>query len=99
MCKVTNPAVAAILVMLATTWAQASPAAAERPIILAQGAFTFGSRDDLGPRYDPYSERWGRHAPTEATVCRWVTVRTPQFDGKVVLRRQRVCGFKVPARE
>jgi hypothetical protein len=96
MCKVT--AVVVALCMLAAA-AAARPSAAERPIIMAQGGFTFGSRDDLGPRYDPYSERWGPFVPTDARACRWVAVRTSLPRGKVGLRRQRLCGFKVPARD
>jgi hypothetical protein len=78
--------------------AQAAGTADDQPIIVAQGGFTFGSRDDLGPRYDPYSERWGRPKPPDR-VCRWVSVRTPLPDGRTVLRRERQCGFTVPARE
>jgi hypothetical protein len=84
------------LCMLAS--ASAARSAVDRPIIMVQGGFTFGSRDDLGPRYDPYSERWGPFVPTDARVCRWVAVRVPLPSGKVVLKRQRLCGFKVPAR-
>jgi hypothetical protein len=76
----------------------AEQAATVRSIVLAQGGFTFGSRDDLGPRYDPYSERWGRPKPPDR-VCRWVSVRTPLPDGKTVIRRERQCGFRVPSRE
>jgi hypothetical protein len=99
MCKaMTISAVAVALGLLAAASAQArwSP---DAPIVLAQGGFTFGSRDDLGPRYDPYSERWDQHEPAEMEVCRWLAVRTALPDGKVALRRQRVCGFKVPARD
>jgi hypothetical protein len=69
------------------------------PIVLAQGGFTFGSRDDLGPRYDPYSERWDQRKPADTGVCRWVSVRAPLPDGRVAMRRQQQCGFKVPARD
>ena len=88
-----------ILCLLAAAAAPGAASPVERPLVLAQGGFTFGSRDDLGPRYDPYSERWGRPEPADPRVCRWVAVRTPQPDGRVVLRRQRQCGFRVPARE
>jgi hypothetical protein len=99
MCKVmTIPAVAAVLCIIAAPSAQAR-LSADWPVILAQAGFTFGSRDDLGPRYDPYSERWDRYKPADMEVCRWLAVRTPLADGTVVLRRQRVCGFKVPTRE
>jgi hypothetical protein len=99
MCKVmTIPAVAAALFMLASA-AAARPSAVDRQFIMAQGGFTFGARDDLGPRYDPYSERWGPFVPTDARACRWVAVRTPLPSGKIGLRRQRLCGFKVPARD
>jgi hypothetical protein len=98
--KVTTAlAACATLCMLAVAFAQAPPSAVDRPIILAQGGFTFGTRDDLGPRYDPYSERWDQYKSTDAQVCRWVAVRTSLPNGKPVVRRQRVCGFKVPARE
>jgi hypothetical protein len=85
--------------VLAAISAQAEISASGRPIVLAQAGFTFGSRDDLGPRYDPYSERWGRDPSSESETCRWVPVRTQLTNGKVVLRRQRLCGFKVPARD
>jgi hypothetical protein len=50
MCKVmTIPAVAAALFMLASA-AAARPSAVDRQIIMAQGGFTFGSRNDPGPR-------------------------------------------------
>src|SRR5215216_6532859 len=91
-------AVAVVLCMVVAS-AAARRSAAERPIIMAQGGFTFGSRDDFGPRYDPYSERWGPFVPTDARACRWVTMRTPLPSGKIVLRRQRLCGFKLPARD
>jgi hypothetical protein len=45
--------VAALFMLVAA--AAARPFAVDHPIIVAQGGFTFGSRDDLGPRYDPYS--------------------------------------------
>jgi hypothetical protein len=95
----TNLVVAAGLCMLVAASAQARHAAVDRPMVLAQGGFTFGPRDDLGPRYDPYSERWDKYKPSDSVVCRWLAVRTPLADGKVPLRRQRVCGFKVPARQ
>jgi hypothetical protein len=99
MCRVmTIPAVAAALFMLASA-AAARPSAVDRQFIMAQGGFTFGGRDDLGPRYDPYSERWGPFVPTDARACRWVAVRTPLPSGKIGLWRQRLCGFKVPARD
>jgi hypothetical protein len=78
--------------------AQARRSLADRPVVMAQGGFTFGPRDDLGPRYDPYSER-DRYRNTDTVVCRWVEVRAQRPDGKPVLRRQRICGFKVPARQ
>jgi len=39
---------------LSSEWvsAPAGPFPVDRQIIIAQGGFTFGSRDDLGPRYD-----------------------------------------------
>jgi hypothetical protein len=95
----TIPAVAAVLCMLAAGSGQGRSSVIDRPIIMAQGGFTFGSRDDLGPRYDAYSERWDQYKPTDPYVCRWETVRTPLPDGRVVPRRQRLCGFKVPARD
>jgi hypothetical protein len=84
---------------LNATAASAEQAAGERLLVIAQGGFTFGSRDDLGPRYDAYSERWDQYKPTSPTVCRWVSVRALQPDGKVKVERQHVCGFKVPARD
>jgi hypothetical protein len=92
------PASMAIYVLLAAA-APAGVSLVDRPLALAQGGFTFGPRDDLGPRYDPYSERWGRPAPADTRVCRWVAVRTVQPDGRVVMRREQRCGFRVPARE
>ena len=91
-------AAGAAFCMLAAVSALAGEPAADPPIVLAQGGFTFGSRDDLGPRYDPYSERWGRPKPPDR-ICRWVLVRTPLPDGRVARRRERQCGFPVPARE
>ncbi len=88
----------AVSVLLAAS-ATVGASAIDRPLALAQGGFTFGPRDDLGPRYDPYSERWGRPEPADPRVCRWVAVRTVQPDGRVVARRERQCGFRVPARE
>ncbi len=88
----------AVSVLLAAS-APAGAFATDRPLALAQGGFTFGPRDDLGPRYDPYSERWGRPEPADPRVCRWVAVHMRQPDGRTVLRRQRQCGFRVPSRE
>jgi hypothetical protein len=68
-------------------------------IIVAQGGVTFGARDNLGPRYDPGSDRWETYQPPYGKVCRWVTVRTPALSGKATAPRQYVCGFKVPARQ
>jgi hypothetical protein len=95
--KTFRAAMAVCLLMAAFEPAAASPA--NPPIVLVQGGFTFGPRDDLGPRYDPYSERWGRPEPADPRVCRWVAVRTVQPDGRVVARRERQCGFRVPSRE
>jgi hypothetical protein len=81
--------------MVATNVAQAG-------IRVAQGGFTFGPRDDLGPRYDTYSERDRSRPsdrPSDTRVCRWTSVRTPLPDGRVAVRRERQCGFKVPSRE
>jgi hypothetical protein len=75
MCNVMTIVVIALGMLAAA--AAAPPSAVERPIIMAQGGLTFGSRDDLGPRYDPYSERWGSFVPTDARACRLVDVRTP----------------------
>jgi hypothetical protein len=75
------------------------PTRAPAAIIVAQGGFTFGRPDDLGPRYDPGSDRWDTYQPPYGKVCRWVMVRIPTVNGKVALRRQHVCGFKVPARQ
>jgi hypothetical protein len=95
---ITIPAAAGLcLVVAACVPGWASPA--DRPLVLAQGGFTFGPRDDLGPRYDPYSERWGRPEPADPRICRWVAVRTLNPDGRTVLRRERQCGFRVPSRE
>ncbi len=68
-------------------------------IIMAQAGITFGGRDDLGPRYDPGSDRWETYQPPYGKVCRWVTRRVATVNGKVALQRQYVCGFKVPARQ
>ena len=78
---------------------QANTSGGHPTIILAQAGFGFGSRDDLGPRYDPYSDRWDRYQPPYGPACRWVQVRASLADGRVVLRRQHICGFKVPARQ
>src|SRR5829696_7793444 len=95
--SITLPAACAALCALVAA-ARAEPSAADQPVVVVQGGFTFGPRDDLGPRYDPYSERWGRPKPPDR-VCRWVSVRTPLPDGRVAVRRERQCGFTVPARE
>jgi hypothetical protein len=71
----------------------------EGPTRIAQAGFTFGSRDDLGPRYDPYSERWDQYKPSSTYVCGWVAKQTRLPDGRMALRRERLCGFKVPARD
>jgi hypothetical protein len=92
-------AVAAAACVLAAISAQAETSAFGRPIVLAQAGFTFGSRDDLGPRYDPYSERYGRDRSSDSETCCWVPVRRRLSGGEVVLRQQRLCGFKVPARQ
>jgi hypothetical protein len=100
MCDVmTIGAVATALCLPAPVSAQAEPSAVDRPIIVSQAGFTLGSRDDLGPRYDPYSERWDQYKPTGTHACRWVAVRTPAPSGRMVIRRQRLCGFRVPARQ
>jgi hypothetical protein len=62
----------------------------------AGGGWTLGTRNDLGPRYEPYAERmWESYARTGA--CPPVTVRTRQRNGKLVVRRvpwdPRACGF------
>jgi hypothetical protein len=62
----------------------------------AGGGWTLGTRNDLGPRYEPYPERmWESYARTG--TCPPVEVRTRQRNGKVVLRRvpwdPRACGF------
>jgi hypothetical protein len=98
----------ASMVKFATTIALSlpSPLAVAQPpapvptaaIIVAQGGFTFGRPDDLGPRYDQGSDRWETYQQPYGKVCRWVTVRIPTVNGKVTLQRQHVCGFKVPAR-
>lgn len=66
--------------------------------VLAQagGGWTLGTRNDLGPRYEPYPERmWESYARTG--TCPPVEVRTRQRNGKVVVRRvpwdPRACGF------
>ena len=91
---ITIPAACAGALAAASATAVETPVS--RPIIVAQGGFTFGQRDDLGPRYDPYTERWGRPKPPDQ-ICRWVSVRTLLPDGQTVLRRERQCGFAVPA--
>jgi hypothetical protein len=92
----TNRAAAATtaLVLLAST---AGPTAASdaRPLVLAQAGITIGPRDDLGPRYEPYSESWKTYRPPPP--CEWVTVRTRGPDGKVV--QQKKWGCRVPARD
>ena len=91
-------AAAAVLLMIEETGAQDGALTRDRSMIIAQAGFTFGSRDDLGPRYDPYPERWDRYKPSSTYVCRWVAKRTRLPDDRMVLRRERLCGFKVPAR-
>jgi len=92
-------AAAAGHLMIEATGAQDGALTRDRPMIIAQAGFTFGSRDDLGPRYDPYPERWDQYKPTGPYTCRWVPMRTRLPDGRMVLRRQRLCGFKVRARD
>jgi hypothetical protein len=90
---------AAALWLAAASSAQTEPSrVAGAPMVMAQAGFTFGARDDLGPRYDPYSERWDRYRPPQPVVCRWLSVRTAGAGGKMVVRKQRVCGVRVPAR-
>jgi hypothetical protein len=48
------PASMAVTVLLAAAVAPAQASPVDRPLALAQGGSTFGPRDDLGPRYDPY---------------------------------------------
>ena len=84
--------------MIEETGAQDGALTRDRSMIIAQAGFTFGSRDDLGPRYDPYPEPWDRYKPSSTYVCRWVAKRTRLPDDRMVLRRERLCGFKVPAR-
>jgi hypothetical protein len=62
----------------------------------AGGGWTLGTRNDLGPRYEPYPERmWESYARTG--TCPPVEVRERQRNGKVVVRRvpwdPRACGF------
>jgi hypothetical protein len=74
MCKVMTAVVVALCMLAAA--AAARPSAEERPIIMAQGGFTFGSRDDLGPRYDPIRSGGVRSCPrTPARVVGWLCVR------------------------
>ena len=91
-------ALAAALCLGVGTSALSQQPDSNRAIVVAQGAFSFGKPDDLGPRYEPYSERWDQYKPPETYTCRLINVREPQPDGRMVLRRQRVCGFRVPAR-
>ena len=65
------------------------------PLVLAQAGITIGPRNDLGPRYEPYSESWKTFRPPPP--CEWVTVQTRTPDGKVV--RERKWGCRVPARD
>jgi hypothetical protein len=78
----------ALPIALATV---ATPAIAQ-----AGGGWTLGTRNDLGPRYEPYPERmWESYARTG--TCPPVEVRERQRNGKVVVRRvpwdPRACGF------
>jgi hypothetical protein len=93
------PILAAAISAAMVAFAPARVPAVPHPIVTAQAGVTFGWRDDLGPRYDSYSERDNYRPPPYGEVCRWMTVRTPAADGKVRLRRERVGGFKVPARQ
>ena len=100
MCKaVVFPIAVVAFGMLAVVAAQAKIPTGHAMVTMAQAGFSFGFRDDLGPRYDPGSDRWDHYQPPYGPACRWVSLRTPLANGKVVLRRQRICGFKVPARQ
>lgn len=62
----------------------------------AGAGFTFGNRNDLGPRYEPYPERaWESY--TRTGTCPPVEVRTVAPNGRVVVRRvpwnPKACGF------
>jgi hypothetical protein len=79
---------AAVMILAASA---SAPALAQ-----AGGGWTLGTRNDLGPRYEPYPERmWESYARTG--TCPPVTVRTRDRNGKVVVRRvpwdPRACGF------
>ena len=81
--------------MAALTAASAWPATAEPAVVLVQGGITIEPRNDLGPRYEPYSESWKTYRPPPP--CEWVTVQTRTPDGKVL--RERKWGCRVPARD
>jgi hypothetical protein len=81
-----------------TTLATAAPVPAptpDPPLLLAQAGITIGPRNDLGPRYEPYSESWRTYRPPPP--CEWVTVQTRRPDGTVV--REKKWGCRVPARD
>jgi hypothetical protein len=71
--------VTVLTIVLAASFS--APAAAQ-----AGGGFTFGNRNDLGPRYELYPERmWEIYKRTG--TCPPVEVRTRLPNGRVVVRR------------
>jgi hypothetical protein len=71
-------------------------ASATRVIAQGAGGFTFGNRNDLGPRYELYPERmWDSY--TRTGTCPPVEMRTHLPNGRVVVRRvpwnPKACGF------
>lgn len=82
----------AVLSVLIATSIPSTRAAAQAGI----GGFTFGKRNDLGPRYEFYPERlWEDYKRTG--TCRPLTVRERLPNGRVVTRKvplnPEACGF------
>ncbi len=89
---ITIPAVAG-LCLVAAAFVPAWASLAARPLVMAQGGFTFGPRDDH------YSERSGRPVPADPRVCRWVAVRTVNPMAGRWCGASGSAGSRVPARE
>jgi len=91
MLRVTRVAGCVTALVFVVASAVGPPAAAQ-----AGGGFTLGSRNDFGPRYEPYPERmWESYTRTGA--CPPVAVRTRLPNGRAVVRRvpwnPKACGF------
>jgi hypothetical protein len=77
----------------ASAWVQVAPTYVYLPKLQDRVVLETANHDAVAKLYPSF--RLCRYA----RACRWVAVRTPLPSGKVVLQRQRVCGFKIPARD